>query len=179
MAAEIDPSKLKGMVSEKRLEELQQTEQKKEQALVIGTTTEKELALLIEIAYSINKNLVALVEIFKGISPDKEQPKVEQVIPTAKTTPAVSTPAPVAPPTPSVTEQSPRIKEVLESLEPIKELVTADTETSAQFIMVRPRTFLGSDNFKKVTDIMRTLGGQYVSKGKDSHFLIQKQENPQ
>lgn len=47
-------------------------------------------------------------------------------------------------------------------------------EESQDAIIIKPRRFLGSDNFAKVASIVRELGGEYVSAGKKSHFKIPK-----
>jgi hypothetical protein len=39
---------------------------------------------------------------------------------------------------------------------------------------VKPRQFLGSDNFAKIASIVREMDGDYVSAGKQSHFRIPK-----
>ncbi|MGC8933534.1 MAG: hypothetical protein ACP5LQ_09665, partial [Candidatus Methanodesulfokora sp.] len=39
-------------------------------------------------------------------------------------------------------------------------------------ITVTPRQFLGAENFAKIADVVRSLGGEYVSAGKSSHFKI-------
>ena len=44
---------------------------------------------------------------------------------------------------------------------------------------VSPKVFLGSENFGKVLSIVRELGGEYVSAGKNSHFKIPKKEMKQ
>lgn len=44
---------------------------------------------------------------------------------------------------------------------------------------VSPKTFLDSENFGKVLSIVRELGGEYVSAGKNSHFKIPKKETQQ
>jgi hypothetical protein len=55
----------------------------------------------------------------------------------------------------------------------LRDLLTF-TENSEAFI-IRPRQFLGSENFAKIVTIVKDqLGGQYVSRGKESHFLILK-----
>jgi len=44
-----------------------------------------------------------------------------------------------------------------------------------EYVLVRPRGFLGSDNFRRIANVIRDqLGGEYVSAGKDSHFRITK-----
>lgn len=45
-------------------------------------------------------------------------------------------------------------------------------EESGKFVVVKPRRFLGSDNFARIASIVRELGGEYVSAGRDSHFKI-------
>jgi len=47
-------------------------------------------------------------------------------------------------------------------------------EEAGNFIVVKPRRFLGSDNFAKIASIVRDLGGEYISEGKNSHFKISK-----
>lgn len=75
---------------------------------------------------------------------------------------------------PRPTEQTPRIKEILAALEPVADLLKIDTEGSAMSVMVKPASFLGPENFAKVAQIIRAIGGQYVSAGKNSHFEISK-----
>jgi hypothetical protein len=81
-------------------------------------------------------------------------------------TPPVSAPKP--------TEQSPRVTEILAALEPVIDLLKIDLDGSSMFVMVKPAQFLGPENFAKVAQIIRALGGQYVSAGKNSHFEISK-----
>lgn len=47
-------------------------------------------------------------------------------------------------------------------------------EESGKFIIVKPKRFLGSDNFSKIAAVVRGLGGEYVSAGRESHFKIEK-----
>lgn len=48
-------------------------------------------------------------------------------------------------------------------------------EVTADYICVKPRQYLGSDNFRRVATIIRDhLKGEYVSAGRDSHFRIMK-----
>jgi hypothetical protein len=42
------------------------------------------------------------------------------------------------------------------------------------YVILKPLQFLGSENFAKVGSIVRGLGGEYVSAGKDSHFRVRK-----
>lgn len=98
------------------------------------------------------------------------QPKTENV---PKPQPTTDSTAPLQMP-PKPTEQTPRIKEILAALEPVKDILVIDTEGSAMFVMVKPASFLGPENFSKVAQTVRAIGGQYVSAGKNSHFEIPK-----
>ena len=48
-------------------------------------------------------------------------------------------------------------------------------ELADDYVLVKPRQYLGSDNFRQIASIVRDqLGGEYVSAGRDSHFRIPK-----
>jgi len=48
-------------------------------------------------------------------------------------------------------------------------------EDANEYILVKPKQYLGSDNFRLIASIVRDqLGGEYVSAGRDSHFRIPK-----
>jgi hypothetical protein len=39
-------------------------------------------------------------------------------------------------------------------------------------VIVKPRQFLGSDNFARIASIVRAADGEYISSGKASHFRV-------
>ncbi|MCS7119872.1 MAG: hypothetical protein RMJ07_05020 [Nitrososphaerota archaeon] len=46
-------------------------------------------------------------------------------------------------------------------------------EEDEEYVLVKPRQYLGADNFRRIATIVRDqLGGEYVSAGKDSHFRV-------
>ena len=47
-------------------------------------------------------------------------------------------------------------------------------EERENVIIVRPRRFLGHDNFARIALVIRELGGEYISAGKNSHFKVPK-----
>jgi hypothetical protein len=48
-------------------------------------------------------------------------------------------------------------------------------ELKNEYILVKPKQYLGSDNFRRIAEIIRDqLQGEYVSAGRDSHFRIQR-----
>jgi len=85
---------------------------------------------------------------------------------------------PAAPPTTTPTPVMPKVSEKTQSIEDIKMMFPEDLESLLSFeekedyIMVKPRQFLGSENFAKIASVVRGIGGDYVSAGKASHFRI-------
>jgi hypothetical protein len=78
---------------------------------------------------------------------------------------------PAAPATPKpekLTQLETHLKEFLPEL-----LEVNDTESN-MFYVVRFKKFLGSENFAKISQVCRMLGGEYVSEGKKSHFNVPK-----
>lgn len=47
-------------------------------------------------------------------------------------------------------------------------------EDKESYIRIKPKQYLGSDNFAKIASIVRGAGGEYISAGRDSHFRMQK-----
>jgi hypothetical protein len=76
---------------------------------------------------------------------------------------------------PSTQEKPRKTLEAVQNAFPteLRELL-AFTENSEAFI-IRPRQFLGSENFAKIIAIAKhQLGGTYIRKGKESHFEVPK-----
>ncbi len=49
-------------------------------------------------------------------------------------------------------------------------------EEKGDFIIIKPKQFLGSENFAKIASAVRGMGGEYISAGKDSHFRVPKKK---
>lgn len=92
--------------------------------------------------------------------------------------PKAPSPIPVSP-TPSL-PGAPRVTEKVKEIEDIKMMFPEDLEDLLSFeekedyIVIKPRQFLGSDNFSKIASVVRGLSGEYVSAGKASHFKVPK-----
>jgi len=54
--------------------------------------------------------------------------------------------------------------------EDLKNLLTFEEKDG--YVLIKPRQFLGSENFAKIASIVRGTGGDYISAGRDSHFRI-------
>ena len=50
-------------------------------------------------------------------------------------------------------------------------------QENKDYIIMKTRRFLGSNNFARIAAIVRAQKGEYVSAGKDSHFKIPKTES--
>lgn len=48
-------------------------------------------------------------------------------------------------------------------------------EDVGEYIVIKPRQYLGSENFAKIASIVRGEGGEYISAGKESHFRLPKE----
>jgi len=105
------------------------------------------------------------------------KPKSEATSTTQPTSQPASQPKPMPQPAPAQTGTDTEIK--LKKLqgdlgEELTIMLVFETQESSNFILVKPRQFLGSDNFAKIVKIIKDNGGDYVSAGKDSHFRVPK-----
>ena len=86
----------------------------------------------------------------------------------------------VSAPAPSAPALAPASTGRLRTIEDIKMMFPEELESLLTFedkgdhIMIKPRQFLGSENFAKIASIVRGAGGEYKSAGKDSHFKVPK-----
>ena len=49
-------------------------------------------------------------------------------------------------------------------------------DEKGDYIIIKPKMFLGSENFAKIASAVRGMGGEYISAGKDSHFRVPKKK---
>ncbi len=88
------------------------------------------------------------------------------------TQPVTAAPAP-APVTPEISGKETSIEDIKMSFpEDLEDLLSF--EEKEDYIVIKPRQFLGSDKFAKIASVVRETGGEYVSAGKESHFRIPK-----
>jgi hypothetical protein len=133
------------------------------------------------------KRVEELVVILNGITED-----LRQVTSSLKSLAVKQIIQPVAAPPPLSLSQSasvsgavagaPRVPERSKALEDVKTMFPEDLENLLSFeekddyIIIKPRQFLGSDNFSKIASAVRQAGGEYVSAGKASHFKVPKKK---
>jgi len=128
-----------------------------------------------EIAKSVNKISVELI----SVSASLKSLAVGQITqqPTAHVTRTPTTsyiPAPAS--------SAPRESSQQRSLDDIRMSFPEELEARLSFeekgdyIIIKPKQFLGSENFAKIASAVRGMGGEYISAGKDSHFRVPKKK---
>ena len=77
-------------------------------------------------------------------------------------------------------ENTKRVVEIDKHLEPLKQkfpselaalLIFSETKDA---VIIKTKGFLGTANFAKIGAVVRNLGGEWISSGKDSHFKIKR-----
>ena len=147
-------------------------------------STEKEkLNQLLEkvdaIAVSVNK----ISEELRSVSASLKSLAVGQITqqPTAHVTRA-PTGSYIPVPASSASSAAPRESSQQRSLDDIRMSFPEELEARLSFeekgdyIIIKPKQFLGSENFAKIASAVRGMGGEYISAGKDSHFRVPKKK---
>ncbi len=126
-----------------------------------------------EITVSLNK----ISEELRSVSASLKSLAVGQITqPTAKT--YTPTPIPVSSASPAAPHESSKQR----SLDDIRMSFPEELEARLSFdekgdyIIIKPKQFLGSENFAKIASAVRGMGGEYISAGKDSHFRVPKKK---
>ena len=107
------------------------------------------------------------------------QPPTVHVI--NSTTKPLSNPltSPVATSTAPAIAESPKMRSIDDIRMSFPEELEArlSFEAKGDYIIIKPKQFLGSENFAKIAAASRGMGGEYISAGKDSHFRIPKKKS--
>jgi len=120
----------------------------------------------------LTKRVDELVVILNGIMEDLRQVSVslKSLAVSQITQPLAAPPSTVPQPIPEKTK----------ALEDIKMMFPEDLENllsfeeKEEYFVIKPRQFLGSENFAKIASIVRGIGGDYISAGKASHFRVSR-----
>lgn len=133
---------------------------------------EVSLMLIYNQAKITNELLTEMRDLMKGVAPST--PKTSAPAPTSQ----AQVPIPVTQPAPASTlPMTPTLQKLIDGMAKaeLDDLVYIDEAANdTLFYIVRPRQFLGSENFAKVASFMRGIGGQYQSAGRNSHFKVSK-----
>lgn len=130
---------------------------------------------------ALTKRVDDLVVILNGIMEDLRQVSGSlKSLAVSQITQPVAAPPPLQLSHPATVAGAPQVPERSKLIEDIKTSFPDDLENLLNFeekddyIIIKPRQFLGSDNFSKIASVVRQAGGEYVSAGKASHFRIPK-----
>jgi response regulator of citrate/malate metabolism len=122
---------------------------------------------------NLTKRVDELVVILNGIMED-----LRQVSASLKSIVVSQVSKPIT--APPISHALPQAPERSKALEDVKMMFPDDLEELLSFeekddyIIIKPRQFLGSENFSKIASTVRGMGGDYVSAGKASHFRVPK-----
>jgi hypothetical protein len=142
-------------------------------------STEKEkldqlLQKVDEITVSLNK----ISEELRSVSASLKSLAVGQITqPTAKI--YTPTPTPASSPTTASTSAPPSKQRSLDDIRmsfPEELEARLSFDEKGDYIIIKPKQFLGSENFAKIASAVRGMGGEYISAGKDSHFRVPKKK---
>lgn len=127
---------------------------------------------------NLTRRVDELVVILNGMMEDLRQVSASlKSIAVSKITQPLVAPPPTPLPSALVL---PRPAEKSKPIEDIKMMFPEDLESMLNFeenddyVVIKPRQFLGSENFAKIASAVRGMGGEYVSAGKASHFRVPK-----
>jgi hypothetical protein len=153
---------------------------------VVSADKEK-LNQLLQKVDEITVTLAKVSEELRSVSASLKSLAVCQIIsPQSQPKPATTLPKAVVPvPKPAVVLQTPTITQDANkqrSLDDIRMSFPEELETRLSFeekgdyIIIKPKQFLGSENFAKIASASRGMGGEYISAGKESHFRVPKKK---
>jgi len=117
-----------------------------------------------ELTQRIDQLLIVLKQITEDLADISKQIKGAGAVAPA---PAQATPAPPTVGMRTVADVRTVFPKELESM-----LFFEDT---GEYIVIKPRQYLGSENFAKIASLVRGEGGEYISAGKESHFRVPKE----
>jgi hypothetical protein len=147
----------------------------------------EKLNQLLQKVDEITVTLAKVSEELRTVSASLKSLAVGQITsPPAQPKPVVTFPKVAAPlPKPSVATPPPAVPQdssKQRSLDDIRMSFPEELETRLSFeekgdyIIIKPKQFLGSENFAKIASAVRGMGGEYISAGKDSHFRVPKKK---
>ena len=114
----------------------------------------------------------------RSVSASLKSIAVDQITsqPTAKTYTPTPTHAPSPTPASIATPSKERSLDDIRMSFPEELEARLSFEEKGDYIIIKPKQFLGSENFAKIASAVRGMGGEYISAGKDSHFRVPKKK---
>jgi hypothetical protein len=142
----------------------------------------EKLDMLVEKIDELLSILKDVSEDLKTVSASIKSLAVSQITakPSASSAPKAASPAPASTPRPAAPASAVTAKS--QNVEDIRMMFPEDLDTMLAFedkgdyVMIKPKQFLGSENFAKIASTVRGIGGEYISAGRDSHFRVYKKK---
>jgi hypothetical protein len=137
------------------------------------STDKEKLNQLLEKVDEITISLNKISEELRSVSASMKSLAVGQI-----TQSQTHMPTPQAPAPPQATHETSKQR----SFDDIRMSFPEELEARLSFdekgdyIIIKPKQFLGSENFAKIASAVRGMGGEYISAGKDSHFRLPKKK---
>jgi hypothetical protein len=137
--------------------------------------TSELLERIYEVEVYIGKTLKDQTEILAQIRDELVKNSKQVVVKNATITPVEVPAATPLPPAPTSSAPDVKLAKIMTAFpEEILSLININSEDNNMFFIIKPKQFLGSENFAKIASAVRGLGGEYVSQGRESHFRISK-----
>ena len=122
-----------------------------------------------ELLRRLDESLIILRDVLNDLQEISKSLRSSEAAPPAPSMPAPQ-PSPMPPPAGAVRRGIDDVKMMFP-----KDLEGLLTYTEkGEYIIIKPRQYLGSENFAKIASVIRGAGGEYISAGKESHFRIPK-----
>jgi hypothetical protein len=132
------------------------------------STDKEKLNQLLEKVDKLTTELTKTSEELRSVSASLKSLAVGQI------TQPLTAPAPPAPPREASSKQ--RSLDDIRMSFPEELEARLSFEDKGEYIIIKPKQFLGSENFAKIASAVRGMGGEYISAGKDSHFRVPKKK---
>jgi hypothetical protein len=134
----------------------------------------EKLNQLLQKVDEINASINKIAEELRSVSASLKSLAVDQITkPTTYANTSTSTPSATLSARPYETTKQRSIDDTRMSFpEELESRLNFDEK--GDFIIIKPKQFLGSENFAKIASAVRGMGGEYISAGKESHFRVPK-----
>jgi hypothetical protein len=154
----------------------------------VSSSDNEKIDLILKKIEDMNASIAKMQEELKTVSASLKSLAVGQITkpPTVHVTTSapkpsvsVSAPKPAAPQAaPAATSEASKTRSLTDVKMSFPEDLEArlSFEEKGEYIIIKPKSFLGSDNFAKIALTIRGMGGEYISAGKDSHFRVPKKK---
>jgi hypothetical protein len=140
------------------------------------STDKEKLSQLLQKVDEIAASLSIIQDELHSVSASLKSIAVGQI---TSPTPKTYSPAPTPQPTQASTATPPQMQRSLDDIRmsfPEELEARLGFEEKGDYIIIKPKQFLGSENFAKIASAVRGMGGEYISAGKDSHFRVPKKK---